>query len=326
MTVTAGTAAVAALGADTDRLLAAEPDVRADAPDSVHQMRVATRRLRSVLRSYRTLFRPEATARLATELKWLAGVLGEARDAEVRADRFAALVQRYTAEGTVRRDALTSRLVRAERDRYTRAHAAVLAALDGERYAALHAELAGWRTAPPLIATRAQLPAPDVFEGVLRRDAKRIDKLVRREKKLSGAERVEVLHDIRKAAKRLRYSCEAAAETLGAHAVAVGDRAKKLQTVLGDHRDAVESRDAVLERAEQAVAEGGTRKIYVALAKAEKKAARTALAKYPAALRALRAEGPVRAEHTAAASPVTPVVLPGEAARNGHVGSAKSSE
>ena len=61
----AGKAVVAALRDDIDRLLAAEPDVRADAEDSVHQMRVATRRLRSVLRSYRRLFHTKRAA--ATE-------------------------------------------------------------------------------------------------------------------------------------------------------------------------------------------------------------------------------------------------------------------
>ncbi|WP_084505626.1 CHAD domain-containing protein [Nocardia harenae] len=308
MTATAGAAAVTALGEDTDRLLAAEPDVRADAPDSVHQMRVATRRLRSVLRSYRTLFAAEPAAALGAELKWLAGVLGEARDAEVRAERFAGLVQAHSKRGTVRRDALAGRLVRAERDRYAAAHAAVLEALDGERYAALHAELARWRSGPPLLPTRSQLPAPQVFEGILRADRKRLTKKAGKLDSVSGAERIELLHDIRKSAKRLRYSCEAATETIGDEAAAAGNRAKKVQTVLGDHRDAVESREAILVRAQQAEADGGARKIYASLARAERKAAKKALAKYPAALAKLKEHGHVRVPEkvlTKAGAPAT---------------------
>ncbi len=60
-----------------------DPMVRRDEPDSVHQMRVATRRLRSTLRTFGRVLRRADTAHLAAELKWLGGVLGEARDAEV---------------------------------------------------------------------------------------------------------------------------------------------------------------------------------------------------------------------------------------------------
>ena len=55
-TPTAAEAVVAAVRSDVDRLVGAEPSVRADAYDSIHQMRVATRRLRSVLRSFRGVF------------------------------------------------------------------------------------------------------------------------------------------------------------------------------------------------------------------------------------------------------------------------------
>src|SRR5690606_11847639 len=75
MAVRAGDALTAALRDDIDRLLTAEPEVRRDAADSVHQMRVATRRLRSILRSYTGLLDPGATNEVRTELAWLAGVL-----------------------------------------------------------------------------------------------------------------------------------------------------------------------------------------------------------------------------------------------------------
>src|SRR6201995_149840 len=60
-----------------------EPKVRADEFDSVHQMRVATRRLRATLRSFGTVIPRPATERVAGELKWLGGLLGAARDGEV---------------------------------------------------------------------------------------------------------------------------------------------------------------------------------------------------------------------------------------------------
>ncbi|MFE3731774.1 CHAD domain-containing protein, partial [Nocardia sp. NPDC059154] len=92
MSTTAGPALVDAVAADVDRLCTAEPDVRQDLPDSVHKMRVATRRLRSVLKSYRRVLRRKPVGEITDELRWLAGLLGVARDAEVRAERFAALL------------------------------------------------------------------------------------------------------------------------------------------------------------------------------------------------------------------------------------------
>src|SRR5439155_13096841 len=60
-----------------------EPAVRADEFDSVHQMRVTTRRLRATLRSFGSVIPRSRTAKVAAELKWLGGLLGEARDGEV---------------------------------------------------------------------------------------------------------------------------------------------------------------------------------------------------------------------------------------------------
>ena len=73
------------LAAQAEELKSLDPMVRRDKPDSVHQMRVATRRLRSTLRTFGAVIRRRRHRALAAELKWLGGVLGEARDAEVLA-------------------------------------------------------------------------------------------------------------------------------------------------------------------------------------------------------------------------------------------------
>uniref|UniRef100_UPI0024588D6C CHAD domain-containing protein n=1 Tax=Nocardia carnea TaxID=37328 RepID=UPI0024588D6C len=270
---TAGAALTAALRADIDRLIDAEPEVRADAADSVHQMRVATRRLRSVLRSYKRLLDPDAANRIRTELAWLAGILGVARDAEVRGARFAELLDRYAENDSPALEPTRDRLVRAERDRYTSAHAEILAALDSKRYRAMRRELKGWRKQPPLTESASHAPAAEEFDQVLRADRRRVRRLVRAEPTAAPGDRVELLHDIRKSAKRLRYSCEAAAPVLGAAATGLGGRAKQLQTVLGDHRDAVESYEALRARAAEAHAAGEDIRLYETLADAEDTAA-----------------------------------------------------
>ncbi|MEV0551048.1 CHAD domain-containing protein [Nocardia salmonicida] len=277
MATKAGKAVVAALREDIDRLFDAEPDVRADADDSVHQMRVATRRLRSVLRSYRKLFDADEAAATEAELKWLADLLGVARDAEVRAERFTDLLSDYDDAPTE----ITDSLVGASRKAYTDAHAEVLSALDAKRYRRLRTVLKTWRTDPPLAPELARDKATDVFDRVLRRDRERLRELVFAEPTATPADRVELLHDIRKGAKRLRYSCEAATTVLGSDAGDLGTRAKRLQSVLGDHRDAVESREAILAVA--AHAHGPAATVYELLADTEEAAAGRAISHYPSA-------------------------------------------
>lgn len=286
-TSSAGAALTAALRADIDRLLAAEPEVRADAEDSVHQMRVATRRLRSVLRSCKRLLDADAANRVRTELAWLAGILGVARDAEVRAARFADLLDRYAEKESAAFNPTYERLVRAERDRYAAAHSAILDALDSARYRAVRDELQSWRDNPPLRTSVSGSAAVEVFNAVLRADRKRVRRQVRAEPTAAPADRVELLHDIRKSAKRLRYACEATEAVLGEFAADLGGRAKHLQTVLGDHRDAVESSDALRAHAAAAHNNGEDIHLYEALADAEDTAAGRCLARYPAAAAAI---------------------------------------
>jgi inorganic triphosphatase YgiF len=64
-----------------------DPLVRRDVPDAVHKSRVAIRRLRSALATFRPLLNRGVTDPLRDELKWLGGVLGDARDAEVMHER-----------------------------------------------------------------------------------------------------------------------------------------------------------------------------------------------------------------------------------------------
>ncbi|MFF2556873.1 CHAD domain-containing protein [Nocardia sp. NPDC058058] len=312
MNSTAGPALVDALTADVDRLRAAEPEVRRDLPDSVHKMRVATRRLRSLLRSYRGAFTRKSGSELSTELRWLAGLLGVARDAEVRGERFAALLgengglfdetvedspkpkpgrgkkavpdeKPASSEKSTPRVDFGAQLVAEERARYAAAHAEAVAAFDTPRYHTLLDSLAAMLTDPPLRSAKADAPAPEVFTEVLRHDFRDLRRLVRTEPEGSEADRIERLHDIRKAAKRLRYSAEAATAVLGDPATQLGRRAKQLQTVLGDHRDAIEALETLHAHSAAADEPG-----YQRMCDAEEAAAAKALEDYPAAIEFLR--------------------------------------
>src|SRR5260370_5334670 len=98
----AGLVILAYLRTHTERMKSLDPMVRRDKPDAAHQMRVATRPLRTTLRSFGRILHRESTRRLAAELKWLGTVLGEARDAEVLAGHLQAELRR-TSPGQVLR-------------------------------------------------------------------------------------------------------------------------------------------------------------------------------------------------------------------------------
>ena len=64
--------------------------IKGEDTEHVHQMRVAVRKLRFVLQFWNPLFDKKKTNSLNEELKWLAGELGQARDADILLQRFEA--------------------------------------------------------------------------------------------------------------------------------------------------------------------------------------------------------------------------------------------
>lgn len=216
--------------------------VRDDAEDAVHQMRVATRRLRSVLATYRPVLRPGAAELLRAELKWLGGMLAAARDAEVLRARLLGLVDREPTDlvlGPVAR-----RIETAMADRCETAREAVIEALDSDRYLALLAALDGFVDRPPASET-ARRPADEVLPGLLQRDWKRLRRRARDVAGTDVGDRDHALHELRKAAKRMRYAAEMAAPALGGPWPEVAERCEALQDLLGEHQDTVVSRDAL---------------------------------------------------------------------------------
>jgi CHAD domain-containing protein len=211
------------------------PRVRRDEPDSVHQMRVATRRLRSTLRSFRRVIGP--AGHLDDELRWLAGVLGEARDAEVLADHLEAALATVPAEQLI--GPVRARIKIHFAPAAAQAREGVLEALDSERYESLRDEV-GKLIAGPLRPARAGGPAGDVLPREVRRayraTARRMD---RARRAAPGPARDAALHQARKAAKRARYAGELAQPAIGRPAKRFTRQVKGVQSLLGDHHDAI---------------------------------------------------------------------------------------
>jgi CHAD domain-containing protein len=246
----AGAVVLARLREQADAMLAWDPAVRRDEPDSVHRMRVATRRLRAALKSYPTVLDRHTTDPVEAELAWLAGVLGEARDREVLGERLAAQTDAIPGElvlGPVR-----ARITSWSAAEYRTAHQAVLDALGSPRYFALLDSLDALLVDPPLLPGAGKKARRVLTEAALhehRRTARRVTAALDTE---PGPRRDAALHRARKAAKRARYAGETARPVLGKRAKKFARRMADVHRLLGVHQDAVVTRTALRDLAVRA--------------------------------------------------------------------------
>jgi CHAD domain-containing protein len=211
-----------------DAIVAYDPGVRAGNPEAVHKMRVATRRLRSTLRTFKRSFPADRAEFLKTELKWLAGQLGEVRDGQVLEHKLLSAVDREGPDFTG-----VAERIRAHLDAKVAAgREALVGDLDGERYLRL------------LDAVDDLVDADDAGEPKpLRRARKALDKADRLldEATLRGTD--EPVHEARKAYKQARYAVEVFVRSGGKPAKRLVDRLTDLQDVLGAHQDSVVARE-----------------------------------------------------------------------------------
>ena len=314
-------AVVEALQANRDKLVEYDPKVRADEWDSVHQMRVATRELRSHLQTFHGIVAGPEIEKIEANLKELAAMLGVARDAEVVEERWQSLLEEEDSDTL---DDNTRRHIAHDMGTaYRRAHRRVIGALNSDRYLELLDSLDQLLVHPPVVeaepaetepeadtspettneaaagttapasgeATTSAAPAdtapaeaesdkpeqteqtkqaeqtePEDMETVMARHlAKAYRKLVKRHEKavinwdndeLSLHEREDYFHDMRKAAKKLRYAAEAAGSATKLKTKRLYKACKQMQSVLGDFQDSVTSRDKLLELAQAARSRG----------------------------------------------------------------------
>ena len=304
---------------------------RRNAPDAVHQMRTTTRRMRSVLKAYRKLLDPPPDL-LQTELKWLAGELAAARDAEVQTERLGRLLavavedqadgkalgheqdngtgtdQHHDGPGTDGADGNTVenlarpldrqlertvlpgtpgtapavRRLNAElAERLDAGHRQVVRALNGKRYRRLVTDMEAWLDQPQLTPLALE-PARQVVPRLVGRQFKRLRAAA--SSALAAAEGTEqaeeALHEARKRAKRLRYAAEAAAVLSPVGAADLGQAAHEIQSVLGEHQDAVVARQLLRRVAAKAAYDGEDTFFYGRLDALEQAAAQEAVSQF----------------------------------------------
>jgi len=224
-------------------------------PEGVHQARVATRRLRSDLRTFRHLLPPEWYTATTDELRWLGQSLGAVRDADVLLERLEAAAAHLDI---VDRSAAKQLLARLERERADDRDA-LLAAMDSDRYGQLLDRLAtAARELPPGGDRKARAARAAGAAAAPRRPWRHLRGAVR---SLGDHPSDDALHQVRIRAKRLRYASEAVSPVVGKPATALARTAANLQDVLGELHDCVVAegwlRDAARDApADQALAAG----------------------------------------------------------------------
>ncbi|MBW6432503.1 CYTH and CHAD domain-containing protein [Actinoplanes hulinensis] len=215
-----------------DAIIGYDPAARRGEPRAVHQMRVATRRLRSTLKTYKRSI-PDNGIR--DELRWLAGVLGAVRDPQVLEDKLLALVQEAGPEFAPAADRVRAHL----EDQIETGRTELAGALESDRYLELLDRIDELVDGDPF-----HTPDPvNRARKVLAKADDRLDAAL-----ASGVE--EEIHESRKGFKQARYSVELLVPEHGKDAKRLVKRLTALQDGLGSYQDSNVARSVLRELGE----------------------------------------------------------------------------
>jgi CHAD domain-containing protein len=223
----------AMIARQVEELIAHDPGTRLGRdPEDLHQARVATRRLRAVLRAASPLLDETWTDSLRGELAWLGGALGPVRDLDVLLERLREEIREL--DPAERRAA--GRFLRPLDQERGEARGALLAAMSGGRYAELLSRLEAAAAAPRTRDVDVSL------RDIAAREFRKLRKAVRA---LSPDPSDDELHAVRIRGKRARYAAELAEGQVGKPASRFVRKAKRFQDVVGEHQDAVVAEERI---------------------------------------------------------------------------------
>ncbi len=241
-TDTMAEAAIKTLRFHLDRMLEHEAGTRADDDiEDLHDMRVATRRMRAALRVFEPYLDAQALRPIERGLKRTGHMLGAVRDLDVFHEKTMRYLDSLPAE---RRDDLDP-LLAVWAERRLEARAALLAYLDGDRYPRFVASLTALLDDPAAVSLafvsddgEARPHRVDhVLPAVL---YDRVASVWAYDDVIGGRDTPLVrFHHLRIAGKGLRYTFEFFEEVLGQQAKPLVSTTKEMQDHLGDLQDAV---------------------------------------------------------------------------------------
>jgi CHAD domain-containing protein len=222
-------------------LLSEDVRFRVGGDDSIHQLRVGTRRLRTALRVFGPFIEEEWASPLHEGLGWLAATLGTARDAEVVLARLSSAVDALPEEKVL--GPVQARLEQHIGGTLAKAVAELETVMEGDRYLSLLESLvdAAWR---PRTTARAEEPAKAALPDVVKAAWRKLGTGVAR---VQESDDEGDYHKVRIAAKRLRYTAEALLPAFGRPAQRLAQQVERVQDVLGEYVDAVAAQRALRE-------------------------------------------------------------------------------
>lgn len=212
-------------------------------PEGVHQARVASRRMRSDLKTFEPLLDADWSKRLRSELEWLLDALGAVRDTDVLGSKLSDVVDRHPE---IDHDA-AKRVLAEVRTQHRRNRRRLLRHLNDERTTQLLDHLVA-AAADPATLPRADRPARKTMPKLVRKRWRRLDRAIGR---LGRHPQPSELHAIRILAKRLRYSTEAVAPATRKQARKFAKDAASIQDALGELNDAAVTRSWLTESVER---------------------------------------------------------------------------
>lgn len=244
------------LAAQSAAFLAQLPRLREGKPEASHKIRVACRRSRSMLRTYRPLIDGGWADELAAQIADFTEIVAPERDIEVVRESLLKALDELGDEssGAVRARTLLERMLHRE---YAAAHEATLAALAGPRFHALADQLAlAPETMPGL--PESYVPAPEAMYPLVARTYELVERRVAAlpdprkqsaQSALADDETDELWHKLRIAAKRCRYASEVCAPVAGQPAGELAEAMTLITEELGAQQDAAVASTVLLRAA-----------------------------------------------------------------------------
>lgn len=204
-------------------------------PEGVHSMRVASRRLRSALRDFMPYLRKRRLSSVIKPLRDVADALGEVRDQDVAI----LALEKLQAHSPDDVSAALKHVIDARKEIRDQARKELEAMLEDSELKQLEMSFTTGVDEATVEATgRPPSPLLITFRKMSR--AIILDRLKELEKLSNGVFRpfdVETLHEMRIAAKRLRYAIELFQQCWGRSIATYAKRTARLQTALGDVHD-----------------------------------------------------------------------------------------
>jgi CHAD domain-containing protein len=213
-------------------MLAHEPGTRlGEDAEELHDMRVAIRRLRTIIRLFKDAL-PARAQRLRAELGWIGRVLGEVRDQDVQL----AQVRGWMEAALPGESAALALLLPVYERRREAARRRMLRTLDSRRYERLTAGLIRMlRRGPSRRLPAARRPIVETAPDLIERRFRQMRKAARR---LTADAPPAAYHALRIRGKRLRYAVEAVTDIYGDPARKLIKRLVAVQDILGEMQDA----------------------------------------------------------------------------------------